>query len=191
MVSFFGATQNAVIRNLRIIEPKIRILNSDPRKTLAAAIVVRAASDTLIENIGVFGGEITSVNAGASGIIAGMNRSVLSNLFNSATVTTDWDQPVLYNTAGILGIGVGYIRNCANEGAIYGRHLTGGITALANATISRTINSGRIYGLPLVGEYPPGGIFQTSDSGHIYDSLFTLGSAIHGGAISLDRKSVV
>lgn len=182
-VSFFGATQNAVIRNLRIIEPKIRILNSDPRKTLAAAIVVRAASDTLIENIGVFGGEITSVNAGASGIIAGMNRSVLSNLFNSATVTTDWDQPVLYNTAGILGIGVGYIRNCANEGAVYGRHLTGGITGLANATISRTINSGRIYGLPLVGEYPPGGIFQTSDSGHIYDSLFTLGSAVHGGAI--------
>ena len=138
------------------IEPKIRILNSDPRKTLAAAIVVRAATDMLIENIGVFGGEITSVNAGASGIIAGMNRSVLSNLFNSATVTTDWDQPVLYNTAGILGIGVGYIRNCANEGAIYGRHLTGGITALANATISRTINSGRIYGLPLVGEYQIG-----------------------------------
>lgn len=181
--SLFGECKNVILRNLIVDKPLIDVQNQgNPNECFTT--VAGALHQSLAEKIAVVGGRINAGNGVASGIFCGIDNSIVRDIFNSANVFSSFQERVMRNTGGVIGSGVGYITRCANEGTVSGRHLTGGIIGYgANITLSHCINSGEIYGQPLVGEFPPGAIFQTADDGLIRSSLFVRGTAERGGTL--------
>ena len=176
----FGSVKNACIRNIIIRQPDItpqNITESSHCSVLAAESV-----QSLIENCAVIGGIVAPSDGGAGGLMCSAYDSIFIGLFNSADVFCKANNARLKNTGGITGIMDGYGAYLANEGKIYGSHLSGGIAGYqSQGFLGKCINSGYVRGNTLVGEFPSGGIVQTCNESILRDSYFVIGEAALGG----------
>jgi len=181
--SLFGEIKNAEIRNLVIREPDI--LLNDPEKPHCAGPLCWNALSSFVENCASIRGSVISSRSG--GLIGGiLEDGVAIGCFNSSDVTSTAPNREGPHSGGITA-GLyknSYMATCANEGEMYGAHLTGGVTAfIHDSALYRCISSGYIWGHTLVGEILPGGIMHTTDQGFAAYGYFTLGSAPIGGNV--------
>lgn len=187
--SLFGCCDHAVVRNLHIIKPQIDGRCSGSGRFSAAALAT-SVSQCLIENCAVFGGQIVTDKGSAAGITVDANDSVLTHLFNSASIEVALPGSVMQNAGGIAANMNGYMSYCANEGEVAATHLTGGLFGFGpRVSAWRCTNLGQITGAVFIGEYPPGAFCQTIGTGFLSDCVFTRGSA--GRAGSVFEKGIV
>ena len=176
----FDSVKNAEIRNIIIREPHITPINIAESSHCSALIADSVQS--LIENCAVIGGIVAPADGGASGLMCSSYDNIFLGLFNSADVFCKANNNKLKNTGGITGIMDGYGIYLANEGEIYGSHLSGGIAGYQSQSfLGKCINSGYVWGSTLVGEFPPGGIVQTCNESILRDSYFVVGESALGG----------
>ena len=188
--NLLGNCQNAIIRNLCIIEPQIKgeMLRFGD---LIAAALAGPSNHCLIENCAVIGGFIQSRNNCAAGFLQNAQDCVLLNLYNSAKIEAKLPANVMMDTGGIAAMMNSFMAYCANEGDVSASHLNGGLFGYGNkASVWRCINTGKVKGSVFIGEFPPGAIFQTIDDYYMSECVFVkgsasrAGSAFGGGAIS-------
>lgn len=180
--ALFGVCQNAVIRNVCIINPRLDVSFSE-NDAISLASLALECNQSLIENCGVFGGHIKTKNGFAAGLLDSAEDCVLLHLFNSALVEIMQPGIVMPNAGGIAGSMNGFMAYCANEGNVNATHLTGGLFGFGpKSSVWRCINSGIIKGQVFIGEYPPGALFQTMGNYYISDCVFTKGSAGRAGS---------
>lgn len=180
--SFLGYAQNAVIENLIFrdvdIQPTVPARESG---VYFNCCTLGNVTECLVQNCAVVGGVVHPSDGAAAGLL-GDNTTVGINLFNSATVICEMEKKWLPNTGGVsYACGLSFLKYCANEGTVKGNHLTGGIASFArDGYITQCVNSGEVSGRDLVGEYPAGGICQTTDYGTVTASVFVRGQSAVG-----------
>lgn len=205
---FFGVTRLASIRNVKIVEPKIAVIDTGAH--LGVGALVGHQYNGLIENCAILGGTIKTdilLESGAGGLVGVSTGGMIRSVFNSASVTVEnnINRPNDDSyVGGIVGKSTGVIREAANIGALRGSSLVGGITAfLDSGIVTHTLNAGTIQGAHVMNQraYPPAGIVQLLGMGRmISDSAFLDTSAITGatvwnggvlrGLVALDAESM-
>lgn len=183
--ALFGYVKHGILRNLRIINPQIdgRGVGEGRSSTAALALL---ATQSLVENCQVLGGQIVSDRNRVAGVMLEAADSVLLHLFNSSEVTALLPASMMQDSGGIAGAMNGYMAYCANEGNVSASHLIGGLFGWGNkAVLSHCINSGEINGFPFIGAYPPGALFQTLDGDYASNCCFVEGNAARAGSAYL------
>lgn len=183
--ALFYYVSHAEISNVIIREPYIAPQNADSA-SFCAALVARARF-SIVENCAVIDGLIAPNAGAASGVMCDSSEGIVLSLFNSANVTCSAPNDELPHAAGVCGGISGYGAYLANEGAVFGTHLTGGVAGFQNVSyVTRCVNIGYIWGSTMIGEYPVGGISQTLDYSYLSDCYFLAGQSPIGASAFTD-----
>lgn len=156
----FGYAENAVLRNVLLMEPEIKASYDGYGNVGALAAVLR---DCFVDSCAVFGGSVTAQMGNQSNIggLAGYIGGTIRGCFSSARVevSSPEEGDGQSYAGGLCGVLLGYITGSGNTGAVKGPYVAGGLVGMNdNSVISSSYNAGMVDGGLVTGIMPPGGI---------------------------------